>query len=214
MVPGYVCSSQPSDGADRESCIPAVDKVDFPRPLQLQLQQPLVSKNGLPRGHLPGSYHGSYNPPSQDPIRYVTPTSSSSYLYEHGRFVRVALPHCLLRPSHTCDSILSEYLGGFPSLDLLTPSHPHYAKSSLVSPSTSLSNTRSTTALFGECRTHGFSINRLDMADMELINVFIVGGNAVSAFLSWRLQATNACDVTLVWKSGYEHVAQYGISFK
>jgi hypothetical protein len=43
---------------------------------------------------------------------------------------------------------------------------------------------------------------------------YIVGGNAVSAFLSWRLQATNACDVTLVWKSGYESVAQYGISFK
>jgi hypothetical protein len=42
----------------------------------------------------------------------------------------------------------------------------------------------------------------------------IVGGNAVSAFLSWRLQATNACDVTLVWKNGYQTVAQYGISFK
>lgn len=42
----------------------------------------------------------------------------------------------------------------------------------------------------------------------------IVGGNAVSAFLSWRLQATNACDVTLVWKSGFEAVSQYGISFK
>ncbi|GFP53193.1 meiotically up-regulated gene 72 protein [Trichoderma asperellum] len=41
-----------------------------------------------------------------------------------------------------------------------------------------------------------------------------VGGNPVSAFLSWRLQATNACDVTLVWKSGFEHVSQYGISFK
>jgi hypothetical protein len=41
-----------------------------------------------------------------------------------------------------------------------------------------------------------------------------VGGNAVSAFLSWRLQATNACDVTLVWKSGYDAVAQYGISIK
>ena len=36
----------------------------------------------------------------------------------------------------------------------------------------------------------------------------------MSAFLSWRLQATNACDVTLVWKSGFESVAQYGISFK
>ena len=41
-----------------------------------------------------------------------------------------------------------------------------------------------------------------------------VGGNSTSAFLSWRLQATNACDVTLVWKSGYEAVSQYGISFK
>ena len=46
------------------------------------------------------------------------------------------------------------------------------------------------------------------------LKVLSVGGNAVSAFLSWRLQATNACDVTLVWKSGYEHVAQYGISFR
>ena len=41
-----------------------------------------------------------------------------------------------------------------------------------------------------------------------------VGGNSISAFLSWRLQATHACDVTLVWKSGFESVAQYGISFK
>lgn len=47
-----------------------------------------------------------------------------------------------------------------------------------------------------------------------LLNVCIVGGNAVSAFLSWRLQATNACDVTLVWKSGFDAVSQYGISFK
>ncbi|CAE7025252.1 hypothetical protein PTTW11_03883 [Pyrenophora teres f. teres] len=46
------------------------------------------------------------------------------------------------------------------------------------------------------------------------LRILSVGGNAVSAFLSWRLQATNACDVTLVWKSGYESVAQYGISFK
>ncbi|KAF4583016.1 2-dehydropantoate 2-reductase [Ophiocordyceps camponoti-floridani] len=46
------------------------------------------------------------------------------------------------------------------------------------------------------------------------LKVLSVGGNPVSAFLSWRLQATNACDVTLVWKSGFEHVAQYGISFK
>lgn len=46
------------------------------------------------------------------------------------------------------------------------------------------------------------------------MQVLTVGGNAVSAFLSWRLSATNACDVTLVWKSGYETVAQYGITFK
>jgi hypothetical protein len=52
------------------------------------------------------------------------------------------------------------------------------------------------------------------MAEYELIQVCSVGGNAVSAFLSWRLQATNACDVTLVWKSGFDTVHQYGISFK
>ncbi|KAF2135161.1 uncharacterized protein K452DRAFT_303743 [Aplosporella prunicola CBS 121167] len=46
------------------------------------------------------------------------------------------------------------------------------------------------------------------------LRILSVGGNAVSAFLSWRLQATNACDVTLVWKSGFENVAQYGISMK
>lgn len=47
-----------------------------------------------------------------------------------------------------------------------------------------------------------------------LKRVCVVGGNAVSAFLSWRLQATNSCDVTLVWKSGFDSVAQYGVSFK
>jgi hypothetical protein len=45
-------------------------------------------------------------------------------------------------------------------------------------------------------------------------SVLAVGGNPVSAFLSWRLQATNACDVTLVWKSNFDAVAQYGISMK
>ena len=50
--------------------------------------------------------------------------------------------------------------------------------------------------------------------DPKLITVLAVGGNATSAFMSWRLQATNACDVTLVWKNGYESVAQYGISFR
>ncbi|KAI0152963.1 ketopantoate reductase PanE/ApbA-domain-containing protein [Xylariaceae sp. FL1272] len=52
------------------------------------------------------------------------------------------------------------------------------------------------------------------MDEYELMRVCTVGGNAVSAFLSWRLQATNACDVTLVWKSGFESVHQFGISFK
>ncbi|KAI0385240.1 ApbA-domain-containing protein [Hypomontagnella monticulosa] len=52
------------------------------------------------------------------------------------------------------------------------------------------------------------------MDENELMRICSVGGNAVSAFLSWRLQATNACDVTLVWKSGFESVYQYGISFK
>lgn len=50
--------------------------------------------------------------------------------------------------------------------------------------------------------------------EIPLTSKNLVGGNAVSAFLSWRLQSTNACDVTLVWKSGFESVAQYGISFR
>lgn len=52
------------------------------------------------------------------------------------------------------------------------------------------------------------------MDEEDLMRVCVVGGNAVSAFLSWRLQATNACDVTLVWKSGFDAVHQYGISFR
>ncbi|KAF8540212.1 ketopantoate reductase PanE/ApbA C terminal-domain-containing protein [Trichophaea hybrida] len=46
------------------------------------------------------------------------------------------------------------------------------------------------------------------------LRVLSVGGNPLSAFLSWRLQATHSCDVTLVWKTTYETVSQYGISFK
>ncbi|KAI9809286.1 MAG: hypothetical protein M1825_002577 [Sarcosagium campestre] len=52
------------------------------------------------------------------------------------------------------------------------------------------------------------------MRDEDLMKFCVVGGNAVSAFLSWRLQATNACDVTLVWKAGFEGVHQYGISMR
>ncbi|TQB77229.1 hypothetical protein MPDQ_004629 [Monascus purpureus] len=40
------------------------------------------------------------------------------------------------------------------------------------------------------------------------LRVLSVGSNAISAFLSWRLQATASCDVTLVWKTGFESVAQ------
>ncbi|KAL1887336.1 hypothetical protein Cpir12675_006587 [Ceratocystis pirilliformis] len=58
----------------------------------------------------------------------------------------------------------------------------------------------------------GATVRNEDAGD--LMRFCVVGGNAVSAFLSWRLQATNATDVTLVWKAGFEHVSQYGISFK
>ncbi|PGH10804.1 hypothetical protein AJ79_05277 [Helicocarpus griseus UAMH5409] len=52
------------------------------------------------------------------------------------------------------------------------------------------------------------------MAKNRKTNCLIVGGNGISAFLSWRLQATNSCDVTLVWKSGYETVSQYGVTLR
>lgn len=48
----------------------------------------------------------------------------------------------------------------------------------------------------------------------RLIRTCVVGSNAISAFLSWRLQATASCDVTLVWKSNFDAVSQYGVSFK
>ncbi|KAJ5731557.1 uncharacterized protein N7483_006065 [Penicillium malachiteum] len=52
------------------------------------------------------------------------------------------------------------------------------------------------------------------MAPPPRLRILSVGGNAISAFLSWRLQATTSCDVTLVWKQGFEAVSQYGVSFK
>lgn len=60
---------------------------------------------------------------------------------------------------------------------------------------------------------HNKGVDPKEMSGL-LKRTCVVGGNAVSAFLSWRLQATNSCDVTLVWKSGFESVAQYGVSFK
>ncbi|KAL4805853.1 ketopantoate reductase PanE/ApbA-domain-containing protein [Aspergillus unguis] len=48
----------------------------------------------------------------------------------------------------------------------------------------------------------------------RLTKTCLVGSNGISAFLSWRLQATTSCDVTLVWKAGFESVSQYGVSMK
>lgn len=61
--------------------------------------------------------------------------------------------------------------------------------------------------------THRHHLFHIAMGQLTR-TICVVGGNAVSAFLSWRLSATNACDVTLVWKSGFEGVSQYGISFR
>lgn len=122
---------------------------------------------------------------------------------------------CILFASRKCDTTFFRNVeDAFPSLELTTLSRASYLSI--------LPDLQSTTPSFcyffffplEGCGAHASVTDCLDMADMELMNIFIVGGNAVSAFLSWRLQATNACDVTLVWKSGFEHVAQYGISFK
>ncbi|KAL4936733.1 hypothetical protein BDV06DRAFT_204350 [Aspergillus oleicola] len=52
------------------------------------------------------------------------------------------------------------------------------------------------------------------MAPPPRLRVLSVGSNGISAFLSWRLQATTSCDVTLVWKVGFESVSQYGVTMK
>ncbi len=65
-----------------------------------------------------------------------------------------------------------------------------------------------------EMTSSAWRCHLLSDGTVSLTSSLTVGGNAVSAFLSWRLQATNACDVTLVWKSGFDNVSQYGISFK
>ncbi|KAK9460024.1 ketopantoate reductase PanE/ApbA C terminal-domain-containing protein [Lipomyces oligophaga] len=51
------------------------------------------------------------------------------------------------------------------------------------------------------------------MTDNRL-NILSVGSNPISAFLSWRLTASNAADVSLIWKIHNEIVVNYGISFK
>ena len=42
----------------------------------------------------------------------------------------------------------------------------------------------------------------------------IVGSNAVSAFYSWRLASSKACEVTVVWRRNWQAVQDYGIAFQ
>ncbi|BFZ64220.1 hypothetical protein YB2330_005359 [Saitoella coloradoensis] len=48
----------------------------------------------------------------------------------------------------------------------------------------------------------------------DKLRILSVGSNAISAFYSWRLQASNACETTLVWRSTFEAVQSFGITFK
>ena len=41
-----------------------------------------------------------------------------------------------------------------------------------------------------------------------------VGSNAVSAFYSWRLASSRACEVTVVWRRNWQAVQDYGIVFQ
>ena len=114
--------------------------------------------------------------------------------------------HCLqpvrrLHPRHPnpCVPLTAFQAPSFPFIALCPSSSPVHPRFSPFQPSTNATS---------------FAAAQPSIMDDELMQICSVGGNPVSAFLSWRLQATNACDVTLVWKSGYEHVSQYGISFK
>ena len=132
-----------------------------------------------------------------------------------------SIPHFPHLP-HTCESKERGFLKRKYLLSIPTLPPPHSGKrGNIIQPpfllppffsySSPFPHSPSRSTETGEC-----VVSRPDliMADLELMRVCSVGGNAVSAFLSWRLQATNACDVTLVWKSGFEAVYQYGISFK
>lgn len=44
--------------------------------------------------------------------------------------------------------------------------------------------------------------------------LMIVGSNAVSAFYSWRLASSKACEVTVVWRRNWQAVQEYGIAFQ
>lgn len=125
-----VTSGQSSDLAARESCISAVGKVT-----RLTLScTTAVSKIGLPRGHSPGSYHGTHIPPSEDPIRYV----ALDFVLGTGIVLcpcRAAM--CGLHPPRfplTCATLhSSERLGILPSLELPIPALLRLQPSSLTS---------------------------------------------------------------------------------
>lgn len=57
-------------------------------------------------------------------------------------------------------------------------------------------------------------INKPSSASSTPIHILSVGSNAISAFFSWRLQSSNACKVTLVWRNHFDAVSSYGISFR
>ncbi|KAG5520105.1 hypothetical protein PMAC_001181 [Pneumocystis sp. 'macacae'] len=56
--------------------------------------------------------------------------------------------------------------------------------------------------------------NRTSSPSSSLVHILSVGSNPISAFFSWRLQSSNACKITLVWRNHFDAVSSYGISFK
>lgn len=130
------------------------------------------------------THDGALDTPTADPIRCVT--DSTQWNWKTASHGRSTSAQCLCSEKYTAEVSLAH-----PAWDLL----PVACSPCLAA------------APFLLRRTLTFPPN----ANATRV---AVGGNAVSAFLSWRLQATNACDVTLVWKAGYENVSQYGITFK
>ncbi|KAG5440235.1 hypothetical protein PCANB_001805 [Pneumocystis canis] len=58
------------------------------------------------------------------------------------------------------------------------------------------------------------NINKTSSLSSSLLHILSVGSNSISAFFSWRLQSSNACKVTLVWRNHFDAVSSYGISFR
>ncbi|KAG4305129.1 hypothetical protein PORY_001299 [Pneumocystis oryctolagi] len=56
--------------------------------------------------------------------------------------------------------------------------------------------------------------NRTASPSSSPLHILSVGSNSISAFFSWRLQSSNACKVTLVWRNHFDAISSYGISFK